>query len=204
MCSFIHILQFMTLIFFLTPRLIQTTSHFLSISITFWHQPRHADQNQHKNRILVESVNNQHKNRISVESVNKTELNNLRMIICLKKSEVSLELISVCNVIENLMEHGIHCLALAFMQEMPSSKSELFSNLFKQSIGLQLKVMLFLIQASGSLLLAVPIAASETVYLFYCLLFFVRFLYWLETSGGRHIRFARILSYVLLLDYKHL
>ena len=45
-----------------------------------------------------------------------TELKDLRKIICLPKSEVSVETISVCNVIENLTEHGrklaehgIHC-----------------------------------------------------------------------------------------------
>ena len=37
-------------------------------------------------------------------------LNDLRIIICLRKSEVTVENISVCNVIEKLMEHGIHCL----------------------------------------------------------------------------------------------
>ena len=39
-----------------------------------------------------------------------TELNGLRTIICLRKSEVSVERILVCNVIEKLVEHGIHCL----------------------------------------------------------------------------------------------
>ena len=36
--------------------------------------------------------------------------NALRKIICLRKSEVLVARISVCNVIENLAEHGIHCL----------------------------------------------------------------------------------------------
>ena len=42
-----------------------------------------------------------------------TELNDLRIIIYLRKSEidvVTVERISVCNVTETLMEHGIDCL----------------------------------------------------------------------------------------------
>ena len=35
------------------------------------------------------------------------ELNDMRIIICLRKSEVTGERISVCNVIQKLMEHGI-------------------------------------------------------------------------------------------------
>ena len=38
------------------------------------------------------------------------ELNDLRMIIYLKKSVVSDERISVYNVIEKLAEHDMHCL----------------------------------------------------------------------------------------------
>ena len=38
------------------------------------------------------------------------ELNGLRIIICLRKFEVSVKRISVCNIIEKLMEHTIHCL----------------------------------------------------------------------------------------------
>ena len=34
----------------------------------------------------------------------------LRIVICLRNSEVTGERISVCNVIEKLMECGIHCL----------------------------------------------------------------------------------------------
>ena len=37
----------------------------------------------------------------------KTELNDLRKITCSRKSEVSVERISVCGVIETLMKHGI-------------------------------------------------------------------------------------------------
>ena len=43
-----------------------------------------------------------------------TELNDLKIIICLRKSEVTAERISVCNVIKILMEHGIHCLRLLY------------------------------------------------------------------------------------------
>ena len=39
-----------------------------------------------------------------------TELNDLRKSSCMRKSEVSVERISVRNVNENLAEHGIHCL----------------------------------------------------------------------------------------------
>ena len=38
----------------------------------------------------------------------------MRIIICLRKSEVTIERISVCNVIENLMEHGINCLPCSY------------------------------------------------------------------------------------------
>ena len=37
------------------------------------------------------------------------EYNELRIIICLRKSEVTVERISVCNVTAKLMEHGICC-----------------------------------------------------------------------------------------------
>ena len=42
--------------------------------------------------------------------VSNTESNDLRKNFCVRKSEVSVERISVSNVIENLAEHGIHCL----------------------------------------------------------------------------------------------
>ena len=41
------------------------------------------------------------------------ELNDLRKIICLKKSEISIERITVCNVTENMAEHGIHSMLLS-------------------------------------------------------------------------------------------
>ena len=43
-----------------------------------------------------------------------TELNDLRIIICLTKSQVTNERISVYNVIEKLMEHVIHCLPSSY------------------------------------------------------------------------------------------
>ena len=43
-----------------------------------------------------------------------TELNDMRIIICLRKSEVTVERISVCNVIEKLMEYAIHCLPCSY------------------------------------------------------------------------------------------
>ena len=46
-----------------------------------------------------------------METILNTELNDWRIIICLRKSEVSLERISVKNVIENFEKHGIHCLS---------------------------------------------------------------------------------------------
>ena len=49
----------------------------------------------------------------------KYETNNYNMdsskIICFRKYEVSDERISVCNFIENLVEHGIHCLPCSFI-----------------------------------------------------------------------------------------
>ena len=47
-----------------------------------------------------------------------TELNDLRKIICLRKYEVSGERISVCNVIKNLVEHGIHYLPCSYTNDV--------------------------------------------------------------------------------------
>ena len=44
-----------------------------------------------------------------------TELNDLRKIICLRKSEVSVEMIPVCNFIENLAEDSIYCLPCSYI-----------------------------------------------------------------------------------------
>ena len=56
-----------------------------------------------------------------------TELIDLRIIICLRKFEVSVERISVCNVIEKLMEHGIHCLPCFYTRDIIS--------LFRKQLG---------------------------------------------------------------------
>ena len=45
-------------------------------------------------------------------------LNGLRIIICLRKSEITVERISVCNVIEKLMEHGIYCLLCCYTNDI--------------------------------------------------------------------------------------
>ena len=42
------------------------------------------------------------------------EINDLRIIICSRKAEATVERISVCNVIEKIMEHGIHCLPYSY------------------------------------------------------------------------------------------
>ena len=47
-----------------------------------------------------------------------TILIDLRIIIYLRKSEVTVETISVCNVIEKLMEHGIHCLPCSYSNDI--------------------------------------------------------------------------------------
>ena len=47
-----------------------------------------------------------------------TELSDIRIIICLRKSKVSVERISVCKVIENLMEHGIQFLPCSYISEV--------------------------------------------------------------------------------------
>ena len=50
-------------------------------------------------------------NTESAKNIYNTELNNLRKIICLRKSEVYvIKKQKVSNVIEKLVEHGIHCL----------------------------------------------------------------------------------------------
>ena len=45
-------------------------------------------------------------------------INNLRKNICLRKSEVLVERISACYVIENLAEHDIHCLPCFFTNDV--------------------------------------------------------------------------------------
>ena len=51
------------------------------------------------------------------EFAHNIKLNDLRKIICLRKSETSLERISVCNVTENLAEHGIRCLPCSYTND---------------------------------------------------------------------------------------
>ena len=43
-----------------------------------------------------------------------TEINGLGIIICFKKSEVLFERISVCDMSEKLIEHGIHGLRCSY------------------------------------------------------------------------------------------
>ena len=50
--------------------------------------------------------------------MNTTVINAMRASNCWRKSEVSLEIISVCNVIENLAEHGIHCLPCSYNNDV--------------------------------------------------------------------------------------
>ena len=48
----------------------------------------------------------------------KTELKELRKFFCLRKSEVSVENISVSNAIGNLVEHCIHCLSCYYSNDI--------------------------------------------------------------------------------------
>ena len=45
-------------------------------------------------------------------------INDLRKGMCLRKSEVSDERISVCYVIEKLLEHDIHCLPCSYTKDI--------------------------------------------------------------------------------------
>ena len=47
----------------------------------------------------------------------KTEVNEEKHF-CLSKSEVSVERVSVCNFVENLVEHGIHCLQYSYTNDV--------------------------------------------------------------------------------------
>ena len=47
-----------------------------------------------------------------------TELNDKRKVIYFRKTEVSVERISVCNVIENLAKHDIHCLPCSYTNDV--------------------------------------------------------------------------------------
>ena len=48
----------------------------------------------------------------------KTKLKDLRKRVCLRKSNFSVESISGYNVIENLAEHGIHCLLSSYTNDV--------------------------------------------------------------------------------------
>ena len=51
--------------------------------------------------------------------MDNTELNNFRHNICLqKKSEISVEKISVCYVTENLAEYDTHCLPCFYTNDV--------------------------------------------------------------------------------------
>ena len=47
-----------------------------------------------------------------------TELNGLKIISFLRKSEVTVERISVCDVTEKLKEHGINCLPCSYIKDV--------------------------------------------------------------------------------------
>ena len=51
---------------------------------------------------------------ISEAATDGIHVDYFRKNICLRKSEVSVERISVCNVIENLVEYGISCLPCSY------------------------------------------------------------------------------------------
>ena len=55
---------------------------------------------------------------INNEEEKKKQFNDLRIIIYLRKSEVTVVIISVCNVIENLAEHGIGCLPYSYINDI--------------------------------------------------------------------------------------
>ena len=59
----------------------------------------------------------------------------LRIIICLRKSKVTVERVSVYNVIEKLMEHGLHCLPRSYTNDVlisyRSSYDVILSSAFK-------------------------------------------------------------------------
>ena len=54
---------------------------------------------------------------MSFHACNK-ELNELRIVICLTKSEVTVERISVCNFVEKLIEYAIYCLPCSYTNDV--------------------------------------------------------------------------------------
>ena len=57
-------------------------------------------------------------NHLLTAVIINTELCDMREIISLRKSELIVERISVCNVTEKLMEHGIHCLPYSYTNDV--------------------------------------------------------------------------------------
>ena len=53
-----------------------------------------------------------------INTTSNTELKDLRITICSRKSEVTVERLSVCNVIEKMLEHGTHCLACSYTNDV--------------------------------------------------------------------------------------
>ena len=51
-------------------------------------------------------------------SIYNMESNDLRKIICVRKSEVSCERFSVFNVDKKVEEHGIHCLPCTYTNDI--------------------------------------------------------------------------------------
>ena len=50
--------------------------------------------------------------------ISNTELSDLKKNVCLRKSEVSDEITSVCYTTENLAEHGIHCPTCSYTNDV--------------------------------------------------------------------------------------
>ena len=53
--------------------------------------------------------------------------------MCFRKSEVSFERISVCNVIENLAKHGIHCQSCSYTNSEPGRVVQSIGHLTRKS-----------------------------------------------------------------------
>ena len=47
-----------------------------------------------------------------------TEINDLRISFVLRKTEVTVERISFCNVNKELIEHGVHCLPCSYTNDV--------------------------------------------------------------------------------------
>ena len=55
---------------------------------------------------------------ISKSATDGIHVDDFRNIICLRKYEVSVERISVCNITENLVEYGIRCLPCSYTNDV--------------------------------------------------------------------------------------